>query len=218
MKILLFAYRNWARVLAKMVTDVREDLIIETLDVRTSKEDIDKFKPDLIFFIGWSWIIPKEIVDNYYCVCLHPSPLPKYRGGTPLQHQIIRGEKVSAVTLFKMTEELDKGPIVYQAPFSLEGQMDDIFAAITNVGFNGITQVIKDHESGNIVENPQIESEATYFKRRTPDMSEITVRDLTTLTAEDIYNKVRALADPYPNAYIMCRGKKLYLKETSIDD
>ena len=64
---------------------------------------------------------------------------------------------------------------------------------------------------------PQDNFEATYFKRRTPDQSEITIEDLKNLKAEDLYNKIRALQDPYPNAFIKCKnGTKLYLTKTHI--
>ena len=66
---------------------------------------IHEYVPDMILWYGWSWIISEKIIENYFCVMLHPSPLPKYRGGSPIQNQIIRGEKYSKVTLFKMTKE-----------------------------------------------------------------------------------------------------------------
>ena len=55
--------------------------------------------------------------------------------------------------------------------------------------------------------------QSTFFKRRTPDQSEITLKDFKTHSAKDLHNKIRALQDPYPNAFIKCAdGKKLYLK------
>ena len=48
---------------------------------------------------------------------LHPSPLPKFRGGSPIQNQIIRGEKISAVTIFKINKIIDGGDIYFQKNF-----------------------------------------------------------------------------------------------------
>mgnify|MGYP003331528371 CR=1 FL=1 len=72
------------------------------------------FKPDLILFYGWSWIISKNLVENFKCLMLHPSPLPKYRGGSPIQNQIINGETLGAVSIFLMDDGIDTGPIVDQ--------------------------------------------------------------------------------------------------------
>ena len=65
---------------------------------------------------------------------LHPSPLPKFRGGTPIQNQIIAGKKISSVTLFKINKILDGGPIIAKKPYSLEGSMSQILARITKIG------------------------------------------------------------------------------------
>ena len=48
---------------------------------------------------------------------LHPSPLPKFRGGSPIQNQIIRGKKISAVTIFKINKIIDGGDIYFQKNF-----------------------------------------------------------------------------------------------------
>ena len=60
-------------------------------------------------FYGWSWIVSKDLIENFTCLMLHPSPLPLYRGGSPLQNQIIEGKKTSKVSIIIMTEELDAG-------------------------------------------------------------------------------------------------------------
>ena len=58
---------------------------------------------------------------------LHPSPLPKYRGGSPIQNQIIDGKLHSAVTIFLMDNGIDTGPIAEQKYLSLEGTIEKIF-------------------------------------------------------------------------------------------
>jgi len=174
---------------------------------------------DLFLFIGWSWIIPKSFVDTHTCICLHPSPLPKYRGGSPLQHQIIRGEEDSAVTFFLMDEYLDKGPILFVESFSLAGSLDDIYKRITKGGKRGIeyltTNYLKRVPLGGVLQD---ESQKSYFKRRTPEMSEIKAEDFANLAAIDVYNKVRALQDPYPNAFIRCKDNtRILLKIVEVE-
>ena len=200
-------YREWAlEIYSHAVKHV--DYPIPLLN---SQDEFEKYLPqfgedDLFLFIGWSWIIPKSFVDTHACVCLHPSPLPKYRGGSPLQHQIIRGEKESAVTFFLMNEYLDKGPILFVESFSLAGSLDDIYRRIVQCGKRGIEHITTSYLKKMPLEGiVQDESQKSYFKRRTPAMSEIKVEDFANLTAQDVYNKVRALQDPYPNAFIRCK-------------
>ena len=98
-------------------------------------EKLISFKPDLILWYGWSWIVEDRFVEQYNSIMLHPSPLPKYRGGSPIQNQIINGEEISSVTLFKMNKNLDSGDIYKQLTFSLTGKLDDILKRITTLGF-----------------------------------------------------------------------------------
>ena len=76
-----------------------EDLMIRT---------IRAFHPDLIVLAGYMRILSSRFVGSFdRLINVHPSLLPKYRGGSPMQHQIINGEKESAVTLFYMDEGID---------------------------------------------------------------------------------------------------------------
>ena len=215
-KVWFCGYRDWALQIYEGVVSVNETPIT----LVDSEEAFDRISPmfgvgDLVFFVGWSWIVSKEITQKCNCVCLHPSPLPKYRGGSPIQHQIINGEDHSAVTLFCMDEYVDKGPIVFSKSFSLEGSLDAVFSRIVDVGRIGINKIINQHINHLFPPgSPQKEEDKTYYKRRSPEMSEIKLMDLLGYTAEEIYNKVRALQDPYPNAFILCRdGTKLYITE-----
>ncbi len=157
----------------------------------------------------------REILGIAPCVCLHPSPLPKYRGGSPIQNQIIRGEKESAVTLFYMTQELDAGDIILQEPIPLTGHLEEILDRIVQQGVK-LTKTMLD---GKMDAVPQDHAQATFFKRRQPHESELPIDDLKTKTSEELYNFIRALEDPYPNAFILCSdNKKLLLKRVEIED
>ena len=205
MKIYICAYRDWS---LEIYHQVKNEIKCELI---TSKEQFSKIefnKKDIIFFLGWSWIIPNDIIQKYKCICLHPSPLPKYRGGSQIQHQIINGETLSAVTFFIMTDKLDEGDILYQEYFSLKGDLKDIFSRIIPLGTSGIFRILTQDIKGK----PQDEFEATFYKRRKPFESEILISDIQNLTSKQLHNKIRALQDPYPNSYIRCKnGSKLYI-------
>ena len=145
---------------------------------------------------------------------LHPSPLPKYRGGSPIQNQIINGETQSAVTIIEMTDKLDAGDILAQESISLDGNIKEILKRLTRVG----TRVTKRIVSGTITRRKQDETEATFYNRRKEKDNEITVREILNQDSQYLYNKIRMLGDPYPCAYIMTvDGKKLLIKDVSIE-
>ena len=213
-KVLICGYRDWSYELYSKLKSYDYDVVYiddkDFLDIT-----IKDLKPKMIFFIGWSWIIKQDIIDNYPCICLHPSPLPKYRGGSPIQHQIINGEKESAVTLFEMDNGVDTGDILYQESFSLDDDLKDVFNRIVEIGFNGVCNILE----GKIRTVKQNNKDATSYMRRTEDMSEIKIDDLKNYTAMEIHNKVRALQNPYPNAFIKCKdGSKLLIQKTKFKE
>lgn len=221
--------RNWKINLVVTTKEKEADYKIddaETVEINPNKiSDInilDKFKskkPSYILFYGWSWLVPKSILDIAPCICLHPSPLPKYKGGSPLQHQIINGEREGAVTLFFMTERLDDGDILSQDSFSLDGDLDDILRRIEDIGAESTIKTLDRLQKGEKFAKPQDSKAATVYKRRTPEQSEIKIGDFRAKTAQQLHNIVRALQDPYPNAFVACRdGTKLYILKTKFEN
>ena len=100
MRIACVTYRDWAlEIYDSLARQVDHVMLIIRSKEQYSEELIKDFKPDLILFYGWSWLVGEDLITQYKCVMLHPSPLPKYRGGSPIQNQIINGEIASAVSL-----------------------------------------------------------------------------------------------------------------------
>ena len=207
MKIVYYGYRDWAiNIFSKL--EISEKYLITSKDYSI----LEHIEPNLVFFIGWSDIIPKEIIEKYTCVCLHPSPLPKYRGGSPIQHQIINGEVDSAVTFFIMDQGDDTGDIIYQPYLSLKGDLNDIFKQIESIGVEYLTKISHDYHHDKLKSYCQDNSKSTYYKRRKKSDSEIKIEDILNNEPIILYDKIRSLTDPYPNAFIKCKdGKKLFL-------
>tara|TARA_R110000765_G_scaffold425960_1_gene540185 strand:+ start:1515 stop:2171 length:657 start_codon:yes stop_codon:yes gene_type:complete len=216
-KILCVTYRDWASDIYKSLKYALPDYDFRIINRPEDYTEsiVEEFNPDLILWYGWSWIVPENITDKYTSLCLHPSPLPKYRGGSPIQNQIINGVKTSAVTIFKMGKGLDDGDILTQLPLSLSGNIQDIFKRMSDLGFSATYNIITKGYSLNQQDNNQ----ATIFKRRKQKDSEITLNEINNNPAEYLYNKIRMLTDPYPNAYIKCKdGSRLYLTGAFYND
>ena len=174
------------------------------------KEELNKPpKPDYVFFLHWSWWIDNEITDNFNCISFHSSDLPKGRGGSPIQNQIMDGLKETKISAFKTTDELDAGDIYLKRQLPLEGDLKDIYSKLEIITASMIEDII----SKNPKPKPQI-GKPTYYKRRTPEMSEID----PSKPAEYNYNLVRCLnMEPYPHAFIRCGdGKKLHILEAKL--
>src|SRR5205814_2058318 len=149
---------------------------------------------DLAFFYSWSFIVPKSIYDNYICLCLHPSPLPRYRGGSPIQNQLIAGEKKSAVTIFKMSKLIDGGDIYKQIPISLAGDINNIFSRMIKAGTSITKNILTDANRKDLkfISQKNVDKYPIY-KRRSPKQSIFTLSELENMRYESLYNLVRGL-------------------------
>lgn len=216
MKILGCGYRRWALDIFDYLKRNNIDVEIMSKEVDVTLENIKEINPNVVLFYGWSWKVSDDIINNYLCLCLHPSPLPKYRGGSPIQNQIMNGEIESAVTIFKMTKEMDAGPVYSQTPYSLDGELHEILKSIRDIGTFETLKLIKELNNG--IKFKEQEGKPTYFERRKEIESEITAEELKYGTSQYLYNKVRSLQYPYPNAFITCAdGKRLMITEARIE-
>lgn len=218
MKIIGCAYRRWALDIFEHVgnsLDVDITVIKYPEDVKA--ERFEEVEPEMTLFYGWSWRVSDDIVRNHLCLGLHPAPLPSYRGGSPIQNQIMNGEVASTVSIFKMTSEMDAGDLCAEAPYSLEGDLFEILHRIRDIGSQLTINIIKDYMAGQLKFWPQ-QGDVHFYKRRQPSDSEITPEELSLATARYLYNKIRSLQPPYPSAFITCAdGNKLYLTEASCE-
>lgn len=210
MRIACVGYRNWAlNIYDQLAQSLDHTFLIFRSRAQFNEAVLRDFRPDLVFFYGWSWIISDDLLKDYTCLMLHPSPLPLYRGGSPLQNQILAGETSSKVSIFVMNSEIDAGDILAQEDLSLEGSLDEIFSRIEKIGAQLTLQILRD----GLNPVPQDHARATFCKRRKPEDSEITLAELQGRDAKYLDNKIRMLADPYPNAFIRTiDGKKLLIK------
>ncbi len=168
----------------------------------------DELNPDVGIVVAYGALIKKQYLDalplGFYNV--HPSLLPKYRGAAPIQRALENGEKVTGVTIFKLTEKLDAGPIAQQQsveiePFENFGQLEQ---KLIKIGCNLLIEVLKNID--NIKLLPQDDALATYAPK-------ITTQDLFIDFFGDVLkvkDKIRAY-DPQPGARAILNGEVVKL-------
>jgi methionyl-tRNA formyltransferase len=180
----------------------REDLTLERLKA---------LAPRFVFFLDWSWIVPKEIFTAYPCVVFHAAPLPEFRGGSPIQHQIVRGIRRTKLTAFLMDEGLDTGDVLLQEDLSLEGHLRDVMERIVDGTHRMVGAIVR----GEYSRRPQVGA-GSAFRRRTPAESEVTP-EMLERSLETLYDFIRMLEDPYPNAFLHVGNKTIVFKEAELD-
>jgi methionyl-tRNA formyltransferase len=217
-KIFCCGYRSWAVAAFQEIRKQRPTVeIVILLDWKSvTRQLLDVVQPTFLLFYGWSWLVESSITSSYPCYCLHPSALPAYRGGSPLQHQIIAGLTETKATLFLMTKDFDRGPIAAAVSLSLEGDIPTIQERMTSAGVKLGTELIDTYESGNVPQVKEQEGAGSIYKRRTPAESEITQEELLSHSAFELANKIRSLTGDYPHAFIKCRdGTRLEITQAA---
>jgi len=175
-------------------------------------EYLDKLNPKYIFFPHWSWIIPKEIYNNFDCVVFHMTDLPYGRGGSPLQNLIIREIYDTKISALKVDDGLDTGDIYLKENFNISvGSAEENFIKLSDIVFKKmIPNILKQEitpqkQKGTIVE----------FTRKKPDASNIKTLEIDSLFK--LYDVIRMLdADGYPKAFFNLNNLKIEFSEVHL--
>ncbi|MBU2263603.1 methionyl-tRNA formyltransferase [Patescibacteria group bacterium] len=155
----------------------------------------------LFIVADYGKIIPKEILNipKYGALNIHPSLLPKFRGPSPIQSFILSGEEKTGVTIIKMAEKVDAGPIVAISNFKsqiLNLYYKELEAKLAELGAKLLIETLPKWIKQEIKPQEQDHSQATYTKKITKEDGLIKTGD----SPEIIDRKVRAFT-PWPGVY-----------------
>ena len=115
-------------------------------------EKVKKWKPDAFVVVGWYHMIPKIWRDLAPAFGMHASLLPDYSGGAPLVWAMMNGESTTGITLFKMDEGVDSGPIVGQFPEPIYSHdtIATLYGRIEERGLQLLSRFLPDLAEDNI--------------------------------------------------------------------
>ncbi len=191
------------------IKDINENEVVKNI-----KEE----NPDIIIQVGWSQIIKEEIINlpPKGTVGFHASPLPKFRGGAPVNWAIIKGKKEWATTFFYMDTDVDSGDIIGQKKLNIdfEDTVKDVYEKVTLKDIELLEEYLPLLKEGEAPRKPQDDSEATYVERRKPEDGVID----WTKSSYEIYNWIRALTHPYPGAFTFYDGKKVLIWDSKASE
>ncbi len=208
MKILVVSKDNtWTRKLIHLLYKEEYDCTYTSI---CSKELVDNVNPDWVFFFHWSNIVPKEIYSKYKCVVIHTGRLPKDRGGSPLQNQILKGITHTKVNAIEMKEQIDSGAIYHSIPLTLQGNITDIWLSIASITHKLINYCI------TVNPEPIPQKGISYTYKRIKDNQ---LKFDSTKNLSYIYDQIRMVDnDSYPNPYIEIGGYKIEFSRAKINN
>ncbi len=187
----------------------------ETLQDTAVQARLREANADMFVVVAYGLLFPRPILEipKKFCVNVHGSLLPKYRGAAPIQWAVINGEKETGVTVQKMDVVLDAGDIIAQSFVSIGAHMtaDVLRAQMAQDGARLLIETLNDIQVNRYALTPQDARQATYAPKLTKDMGRLDWQS----SGQKIYDRVRGLW-PWPGAYTHYNGKLLKVVKASL--
>ncbi|MDZ7798347.1 MAG: methionyl-tRNA formyltransferase [Patescibacteria group bacterium] len=175
-------------------------------------KELKEIKPALFVVVAFGKILPKKIIDlpMFGTLNLHASLLPRYRGASPIHYALLNGDKKTGVTIMKMDEHMDTGPVVSQLEIDIQKKdnLSTLHDKLAQEGAQLLVNTLPDYFSYNINLKKQDESQATYTKVLKKEDGRIN----WSKSAKKIESKVRAF-NPWPGAFTYYQNNLIKIKE-----
>jgi methionyl-tRNA formyltransferase len=168
--------------------------------------DIDLYKaletlePDVSVVVAYGHILPQKIIDvpKLGTLNIHASLLPLLRGAAPIQAAILEGFTETGVTVMRVVQQLDAGPMILQAeaPILDDETYGELQERLSELGALTLVEALTLFSLGKVKERPQDDSRATFAPKITRETARIDWRN----SALEISRQIRAF-DPKPGAF-----------------
>ena len=202
---------------AERKTAVHERAEALGIEVRTPRtlrdaQEQERFRAmgaDLAVVAAYGLILPKEILEapKGGCVNVHASLLPRWRGAAPIQRAILAGDEVSGVTIMRMDEGLDTGPMLLRRELDIRGKnAGQVTEELAKLGADALTEWLRDPTPPE----PQPDEGATYASKVEKGEARID----WARSADEIERQVRAF-NPVPGAWFDANGERIKLLEAA---
>lgn len=172
---------------------------------------------DLVVVAAYGKIIPKAALElgNLGWINVHASLLPKYRGASPIQGAILAGDHETGITIMKMDEGLDTGPILAYLAHSIAKDTTAVTLTkqLADLAADALPEILELYVSGAITPKPQDHSLATTTTLISKQHGEV---NLKTMDPVELDRRFRAYY-PWPGIFTMEFGKRLLIKKAHLE-
>ena len=189
--------------------------VYQPTKIKEEYKKIISLEPDIIITCAYGQIIPEEILNypKYGCINVHGSLLPKLRGGAPIHHAIINGDKKTGITIMYMDKLMDSGDIISQAELDISENdiLDCVYEKMSYLGAELLIKTLPEIIAGKNKRIKQNESEVTFGYNITKEEEKIDFSN----ECQKVHNKIRGLSS-IPGAYCYFENKRLKVYKSEI--
>lgn len=191
--------------------------VYQPLKIKEEYQTVLDYKPDIIITCAYGQIIPDIILNypEYGCINVHGSLLPKLRGGAPIHHAIINGDKETGITIMYMVSKMDAGDIISWRSIKIEenDNLDYIYNKMSVLGSELLIDTLPSIFNKTNSRIKQDESLVTFGFNIRKEEEKIDFNK----SSIDIHNRIRGLSST-PGAYAMLDNKRVKIYESFITD
>jgi methionyl-tRNA formyltransferase len=209
------------RINKSPIQGIAENLNLEFRTPKSLKDNNEEFEyfktinADLAIVVGYGQIIPKEFLNlsKKGFINIHASLLPKWRGAAPIQRSIMNLDKEVGISIMKIAEQLDTGPVCNSYKINLENSLNasDVAEKLSSIAAEKILNNIDDimEDKVNFIE--QDHTKATYASKIQKAEGEINWNE----NAKKINGKINGLY-PVPGAFFIFKGERYKILKAKI--
>jgi len=179
----------------------------KNLDNEEEFNTFQKLSPDIVIVVAYGQIIPKKFLTKtkFGFINIHGSLLPKWRGAAPIQRAIMNGDKKIGISIMKIEEKLDSGPVLMSKELELDQNKTygEIEEQLSIEGANLLIESLKIIKAGNSKFINQNHSLATYAKKIEKSETKIN----WSLNANKVLGHIHSLS-PNPGAWFQYKNER----------
>lgn len=176
-----------------------------------------KFSSSVGVVLDYSLIIPKDVIESFSLGILnsHFSLLPRYRGADPIRSTILNGDDETGVTIIKIVSDLDAGPILSWAEYSLKNEITapELRSELSELNARLLNETLKLYLAGDVDPIAQDDSRATYTTKTSKQDGLID----STKPAKQIEREVRAFKI-WPKSYFYFNDLLIFVSKATVSD
>ena len=200
------------------ITSEKLSLNLRTPSLLDNDEEynfLKSIKPDMVIVVAYGKIIPKRFLNlpKFGFINVHASLLPKWRGAAPMQRSIMNLDHETGITIMKIVEELDAGPIIHQDKIKINENVDTLSLSklLSQLGAKSLIKAMNKIFNGDISFHEQNHKEATYAKKISKEEAKINWNN----SAKTILAKINGL-NPNPGAWFKYKNQRYKVWKANI--
>ena len=183
--------------------------VLQPARLTEEADSVISLNPDLIVTCAYGQLIPVSILEapKFGCLNIHPSPLPKYRGGAPIQRAVMNGDNYTEVCLMEMAERMDSGKVYARIPAEIGPDVtsSELFQQLEAPARQLIKEYLPKYLDGTLQGEVQDESKVVIAPNIKREEEQVSFRKES---IDTLYNHLRGLIDE-PVGYGILNGKRV---------